>query len=77
MKITYDREGDIISIKFLKAEKGITGYSRVVNEEDIIVKFTEDGRIYCIDILDASERFPADFLKTTAQANAASMKKTA
>lgn len=77
MKITYDREGDIVSIKFLKTEKGVTGYSKIVSQEDIIVKFTKDGRIYCIDILDASERFPADFLKAAAQVNAASMKKTA
>ncbi len=59
MKITYDREGDAMNIKF---QEGKYEISKEI-AEGIIIDYTKTGKIIRIEILDASKRMPKDSIK--------------
>ena len=59
MKIEFDREADALYIQF---QTGKPAKSRKI-QEGIILDTSKDGRIYGLEILDATQRIPLSQLK--------------
>lgn len=60
MKVSYDRDEDILTIETLK--EGAVDHAEQVGP--MIAHFTPDGRLVLLEILDASE-FLASIIKAT------------
>jgi uncharacterized protein YuzE len=67
MRITYDKMADAAYIQLMEVDnrRGIVEYSERIKGGEIRVHFTKEGKIFGIEILDASELLPQEFLKLT------------
>lgn len=54
MKVKYDKEVDVLSIRF--SDKPVRESDE--DKPDIILDYADDGTIVAIEILDASKKFP-------------------
>ncbi|MBU7046429.1 MAG: DUF2283 domain-containing protein [Theionarchaea archaeon] len=54
MRITYDPKADAVYIQFQEGEYSI---SKEI-DDDIVLDYTEDGKIMGIEILEASQKMP-------------------
>ena len=60
MKSNYDKQSDALAIRF---HDGIYAES-VEAEEGIIFDYDENGKLLAIEVLDVSEKFPAQFAES-------------
>ncbi len=67
MRITYDKMADAAYIQLMEVDnrRGIVEHSERTKRGEVIVHFTKEGKIFGIEILDASELLPQEFLKLT------------
>jgi uncharacterized protein YuzE len=66
MEITYDKSGDSVYIYTVSSEYRPKGVAKTVPLEDypsVILDFTKDGRLFGIEILDASKMIDVEYLK--------------
>lgn len=63
MKVTHDKEADIVNVYFKEIEAGEISYSVPVANDHIILDFDKNGKLLGFEVLAPSKYLPQEFVE--------------